>query len=1230
MKITLILKQYFTLAACLIIAFVANTQSYNNIEFIENKGQWDSRVKYMGDVSAGAFFIRSGGFTVLQHNREDYDKLQSIFHDHLGKSRELISRDGKMVIRSHAYNVDFVGASKDLQVVPDKVLPGYNNYFIGNDPSKWAGHCRVYQAITLANVYPNVDVRYYTDNGTLKYDIVARPGADISKIAMKYEGAEKLQVRNKELIVSTSVGELKEAYPYTYQANGKERKEISCKYIVKDNIVRFDVKDYDPKSTLVIDPFLVFCSFSGSPANNWGFTATYGPDGSFFGGGIVFSNGFPVLPGAFQTNYAGGSGDYPQFIDIGIIKLLPNGSNRVWATYVGGSGNEQPHSLIVDPQGNLILSGRTNSPLTSGGADIAYPVTGGAAGAIGPCSGYDIIVTKISADGSALIGSKRVGGSGDDGVNITIQSSGPSSLHHNYGDGARSEVMLDGSGNVYVASATRSNNFPASPSAFQTVSGGGSQDGVIMKFTPNLSSMIFGSYLGGGANDAAYVVSLSPLTGDVYVAGGTESTNFPGNHAGTVGTANHVSDPPIGSPGNPIDGFIAQISNNGSTLIRSTYIGTKAYDQIYGIQFDKNGFPYIMGQTTGAWPILNATYVDAGAKQFICKLQPDLSAFVYSTTFGTPSTIPNISPIAFLVDRCENVYVSGWGGIVAPNYVSAGTTGMRVTPDAYQSTTDGEDFYFFVLKRDAVDPNPLYASFFGQNGGQIADHVDGGTSRFDANGVIYQGVCANCGGGATFPTTLGAWSTVRPASAFCNLGMIKMAFNLAGVGADVGSAIGGVPKDTAGCVPLDVVFTDQIRNATEYMWNFGDGSPTVGPLPAATGYTQTHTFNSVGTFQVMLIGIDPASCNIRDTSYINIKVGDLKANLAATATKVTPPCDANRFRFDNLSTTNPIRPFTNTSFIWKFGDNSAPVIAGVNSVTHDYPAPGTYFAWLILTDTAYCNYPDSIQIKVDVASNVEAGFTTDPFGCAPYTAAFDNTSVGGTTYEWNFGDPASGANNTSTAFEPTHLYTVPGTYTITMVATNPNTCNITDTAAPITIVVYSKPTADFSFSPVTPVENTPNIFTNLSSLDAVSFKWVFGDGDSLLTTSRGPVEHQYNATGTFNACLFAYNQVGCFDMRCRDVSTIVVPALDVPNAFTPNTGDVNSVVYVRGFGIAKMRFIIWNRWGQKVFQTSNRFQGWDGKVKGAVQPMDVYAYTLDVEFFDGTKTTKKGDITLIR
>jgi gliding motility-associated-like protein len=141
---------------------------------------------------------------------------------------------------------------------------------------------------------------------------------------------------------------------------------------------------------------------------------------------------------------------------------------------------------------------------------------------------------------------------------------------------------------------------------------------------------------------------------------------------------------------------------------------------------------------------------------------------------------------------------------------------------------------------------------------------------------------------------------------------------------------------------------------------------------------------------------------------------------------------------------------------------------------------------------------------------------------------------------------------------------------------------------------------------------------------------VWGDGDSLLTTSRAVVQHEFNLTGTYNTCLTAYNASGCAAQQCRQVSNLTEPAVDVPNAFTPQSGDANSRVFVRGFGIAKLKFAIYARWGEKVFETSDKRIGWDGKFKGQLLPMDVYAYTMDVEFADGKKYKKTGDITLIR
>ncbi len=1174
---------------------------FGNIEFIENKGQWDNRVMYKSNIPAGAFFIRSNGFTVLQHNEEDLKRVQEIAHGHGVKNKQT---ENDLLLRSHSYNVEFLGSSENAKILPDKPLDTYNNYFVGNDSTKWKSGCKIFQGITLKNIYEKIDLHYYTEAGSLKYELIVWPGADLNQLVLRYSGVDKLEIKQKELLIKTSVGTVKELEPLTYQFENNLKKQVACNYFLKGNELRFSVKNYNEKEVLIIDPTLIFSSFSGSTGSNWGYTATYGADGSFYGAGINIESGFPISTGAFQTTWGGGTGNTAA--DISIIRLSPNGVNRIYSTYIGGTGNEQPHSLVADAAGNVIIAGRTNSP--------NYPTTGTPFSSGGA---YDIVVTKLNATGMAIIGSKKIGGNGDDGVNIDPDRNGANSLQQNYGDDGRSEVILDGAGNIYVASCSQSTNFPVTAGAFQTTFGGlpGIQDGIVLKMDPNVTSLIFASYLGGIGNDAGYVLAHAPA-GNIFVAGGTASADFPGNHSGTIGTS---------FQGGIADGFIAEISNNGSSIIRSTFLGTSSTDQIFGIQFDQSGALYVVGQTRGTWPIINAVYNNGTAPQFIAKLQSNLSSYIYSTTFGRPAATPNISITAFLVDNCENVYVSGWGGDINPTgtppnpYQSSLTTGLPFTPDAIQTTTDGNDFYFFVLKKNAA--SQLFGSFFGQSGGSIPDHVDGGTSRFDKQGVIYQAVCGNCGGGPVFPTTPGVWSPANGAGAAggCNLAMIKISFDFAGVEAGVQSSIGGVPRDTAGCTPLTVSFIDTIANAVKYYWNFGDGSSV---LITSTPNT-IHTYNSIGLYQAMLIAEDSTTCNIRDTSYVSILVGDLVAFLDFDPVKLLP-CDSLKYRFDNLSIAPAPRPFSAQSFKWDFGDGSPILVTGTASVFHSYMAPGSYNVQLILVDTGYCNSPDTLRKTISIAPLVVAQFSAPASGCVPFTAQFTNTSIAGQTFQWNFGD-----GNTSIATNPVNTFTSTGTFIVTLIANDPNTCNISDTLTR-SITIHPNAVANFSFLPNLPIENTPIVFTNLSSVDAVNFKWIFGDGDSLLTNSRLPVSHLYQSTETFNVCLIATNAMGCGDTTCFAVSALVVTSVDVANAFSPNSGDVNSKIFVKGFGITKMKFIVWNRWGNKVFESTNQNNGWDGKYKNVLQPMDVYVYTLDVEFFDGTKTTKKGDITLIR
>src|SRR6185503_6662139 len=185
------------------------------------------------------------------------------------------------------------------------------------------------------------------------------------------------------------------------------------------------------------------------------------------------------------------------------------------------------------------------------------------------------------------------------------------------------------------------------------------------------------------------------------------------------------------------------------------------------------------------------------------------------------------------------------------------------------SSTDGNDFYFFVLEKNAT--SQLFGSFYGQNGG-FDDHVDGGTSRFDANGIIYQAICANCGGRSTpsvvFPTTPGVWSP-RNGSNNCNEALVKIEMNFGGIGASIKATIRGV-IDTVGCVPLAVTFTDTLAKGKRYIWNFGDNTPDLDTVSNSV----SHTYTSVGLFRVRLVSIDSATCNIADTAYTTVRVGN--------------------------------------------------------------------------------------------------------------------------------------------------------------------------------------------------------------------------------------------------------------------------------------------------------------------------------------------------------------------
>ena len=228
----------------------------------------------------------------------------------------------------------------------------------------------------------------------------------------------------------------------------------------------------------------MFSTYSGSFANNFGYTATFDSDGFLFAGGSVFSAGYPTTVGAYDISYGGGTFNGSAHIDIGITKYDTSGTFRIYSTYLGGNNSELPHSLIVNSNDELFIYGTTGSsnfPTSLNAYDNTF--NGGTLANLQNGLGFqynngtDIFVTRLSNDGSSLLASTFVGGSGNDGLNFTSTNT----LRYNYADEVRGEIQIDDYDNVYVISSTLSTNFPTTAGVFQPSYAGGPSDGCLFK-----------------------------------------------------------------------------------------------------------------------------------------------------------------------------------------------------------------------------------------------------------------------------------------------------------------------------------------------------------------------------------------------------------------------------------------------------------------------------------------------------------------------------------------------------------------------------------------------------------------------------------------------------------------------------------------------------------------------------------------------------------------------------
>lgn len=717
--------------------------------FHPNKGQWNQNVLYQIDLSGGKMYVEPDGFTFQLYENPRGD------HDHSNEqAHETINEEAKDHFKQHVVKSTFIGSNWQKQSVEENKSDFYRNYFLGNNSTEWQSELHSYGKVTLNNFYPSIDLQLNGADEQLKYSFIVLPNTSPNQIKWKVEGADRITLnKDGSMTYLTSLGEINESKPIAWTIKNGKKVLVPVNFKQNNKLISFEFPNgYSQNDTLIIDPYLVFSTFTGSTSDNWGMTATPGPNGEMYAGGICFGAGYPTTTGAYDVSFNGGTVNFNiAGFDVAISKFSADGTQLLFSTYIGGSANELPESMIVTGDGDLYVLGITASPNFPVGAT---PYQSSFAG--GPTSvnnslrfvGSDLFILKLNALGTQLLASTYLGGNDLDGLNT-------STLSYNYGDQFRGEIILQGN-DVIVASHSRSSDFPITNSTTLN----GQQDIVVFKMNNALSQLIWSSYYGGSGEETGNALALSN-TGEIFIAGGTSSTNFQLNGETTSNSGDR-------------DGYILKLTAATGSVVGGTYVGRANYDQCYFVAVDPSNDVYVFGQTNSTgWDNTPGKYCNPNSGQFIRKYNNSLSSVTWSTMIGASTGQPEISPTAFLVSDCYDIFFSGWGGVVNVNgsqAIYSSSNGFPVTSDAYQPTTNGSNFYLGILSQDAN--SLVYGTYMGGVNGYY-NHVDGGTCRFDKSGAVYHAVCAACAGNVNgFTSTPGVWSTTNN-SPNCNLAAFK-------------------------------------------------------------------------------------------------------------------------------------------------------------------------------------------------------------------------------------------------------------------------------------------------------------------------------------------------------------------------------------------------------------------------------------------------------------------------
>jgi hypothetical protein len=815
------------------------------ISFEANLGQSDEQVKFLARGSGYSLFLTPTEALLVLKQRS------------VGPPNQTVLR------------MQLVGANPAPQIAGAEELPGKANYFIGKDPKQWRTNIPTYTKVKYQDIYPGVDVVYYGNQRQLEYDLVIAPGVNPNQIQLAFQGADDIKLDpHGDLILHLQGGEVRLLTPHVYQVADGKHQTIGARYVllaseqerssslhrssISVHHVGIQVAAYDAAKPLIIDPVLSYSTYLGGSGGegpgNVQMGITVDAAGNAYVTGQTSSVNFPL---ANPLQPALGSG----FGNAFVAKLNAAGSTLIWSTYLGGNVLDHGHGIALDASGNVYVVGDTRSsnfPTTLGAFQT---VCGGCSGTIG-----DIFVAKLNPTGSALLYSTFLGGSNNE-----------------EGDG----IVVDSAGNVYVSGGTDS-PFPTTSGAIQP-GFGGFTDGIVAKLNPaggGSADLVYSTFLGGSGREIARGIVLDS-SGNVYVAGFTESTNFP-----TTPGAFRTTCPTCGFIN--ADAFVVKLNASGSALLYSTYLGSSGHDDGRSIALDASGAAYVTGRAAASnfptTPGAFQTTFGGSGDAFVTKLNASGAALVYSTFLGGSG---DDTGTGIVLDSANNASITGL----------TSSTNFPTTSGAIQTTFGGGPYDAFVTKLNASGSALAYSTYLGGNGG--ISEIGWGITVDGADSAYVIGITDS----NNFPTTPGAFQTAFGGGSH-DAFVAKIAFNqppTADAGSDqtvecTNSGGAGVTLDGTGSSDpdgdtLSYTWTDALNNVI-----------ATGPTPTVTlavgSYTLTLTVDdgkggtASDTVQVTVVDTTPPSIGTVSASPNVLWPPNHRMVPVSVAAAVLDACDA--------------------------------------------------------------------------------------------------------------------------------------------------------------------------------------------------------------------------------------------------------------------------------------------------------------------------------------------------